>query len=465
MALISYMSEQENLSGLSDHNRRDFIKGASVSSLMLMMGGIPLNAADAPVKAGEPADTGFSTVGAPISFGVIGLGTWGKEVVQTLALLPNAPVVAICDNYKASLNKTKEKFAPNAEAFDDYKKLLESKAVQAVIIATPTHLHRQIVEDALKAGKHVYCEVPLAHTAEDARAIAKAAKEAVRVNFQSGLQFRSDPQKLYCLNFVHNGAVDQIISARSQWHKKTSWRSASPNPEREKNLNWRLDKDLSLGIIGEVGIHQMDLIGWFIGKKPLSVGGFGSVIKWDDGREVADTIQAILQYPGKINHFFDGTLANSYDGTHDVLFGTDAAILMRGDKNWWYKEDDAKQFGWEIYANKEKAGNYLGISLSADASKSIQAGKTETSPYEDSTLHHALKAFVKNSHLVGKGVEDFELTFGADAEGMGDYISKIPRGRAAGYQDGFNATILAIKANEAIVTGKQIKLTPELFDI
>ncbi len=448
---------------LIEPNRREFIKGASIGSLMMLMGGVPLNAADAPE---EPLkDTGFSTQGATVKCGVIGLGIWGREVVQTLALMPNAPVVAICDNYKPFLNRTKDNLAPKAEAFEDYKKLLESKEVQAVIIATPTHLHRQIVEDALKAGKHVYCEMPLAHTIEDARAIAKAASEAVKLNFQSGLQLRSDPQKIYALAFVHNGALGQAVMARSQWHKKTSWRNTSNNPAREKIINWRLDKALSLGLVGELGIHQIDLVSWFIRKQPESVGGFGSILKWDDEREVADTVQAVFRYPGKFNHFFDATLANSFEASYDVFYGTDSAIAIRGSKNWWFKEADAPLLGWEIYANKQKFGDEAGISLSADASKSVQAGKAEVSPYQDSTLHWALKSFLKNSDIVETGVKNFHDLYGDDAEGLKDNMDKLPKAHAAGYKEGFEATVLAIKANEAVVGGKTIKLTPELFAI
>ena len=106
---------------------------------------------------------------------------------------------------------------------------------------------------ALKAGKHVYCEAPLAGSIEDAREIALAAKAAKNQVFQTGLQLRSDKQRLFLLPFIRTGALGKTVLARSQWHKKTSWRSASPNPDREKALNWRLSKATSLGLIGEIG--------------------------------------------------------------------------------------------------------------------------------------------------------------------------------------------------------------------
>ena len=126
---------------------------------------------------------------------------------------------------------------------------------------------------ALKAGKHVYCEAPLANTIEDAREIALAAKAAPQVIFQSGLQLRSEPQRHFLLPFVRSGTLGKPVMARAQWHKKQSWRMAAPTPEREKAMNWRLDKSLSLGLIGEIGCHAIDQAGWFFNARPLAVTG------------------------------------------------------------------------------------------------------------------------------------------------------------------------------------------------
>src|SRR5262249_52810590 len=153
--------------------------------------------------------------------------------------------------------------APAATQTEDYKTILANKDIPAVIIATPTGTHKEIALVALKAGKHVYFEAPLANSIEDARAIALAAKGAKLCVFQAGLQLRSDKQRLFLVPFVRSGQLGKIAEARSQWHKKTSWRTTSPNPEREKALNWRLDKSTSLGLVGEVGIHQIDQEGWF----------------------------------------------------------------------------------------------------------------------------------------------------------------------------------------------------------
>src|ERR1700733_8665816 len=129
------MTENEPGKSPSDFNRRDFIRSsATFGSLMLMMGGIPLHAEDSTNAA--PVETNFSTQSPPVSCALIGCGVWGREILKTLATLPNAPVMAICDTYAPYLKRVKRDFAPNADTFDDYQKLLAQKNVEAVIVAT-----------------------------------------------------------------------------------------------------------------------------------------------------------------------------------------------------------------------------------------------------------------------------------------------------------------------------------------
>jgi predicted dehydrogenase len=459
------MNQPDVEKGSAEFNRRDFIRGASFGSLMLMMGGVPLRAEDAEPGA-DGDETHYSTVTKPVSFGVIGCGLWGKEVIQTLGFLPNAPVAAVCETYAPFLRQAKE-LAPKAEGYADYHQLLEQKNVEAVVVATPSHLHKEIVVAALAAGKHVYCEAPLASSIEDARAIAQAAKAAYKCNFQSGLQWRAHPQKLFLLKFIRSGAVKTPVLARAQWHKLDSWRRASAKPEREKALNWRLSSETSAGLIGEVGIHQLDLISWSLGRKPAAVTGYGGILRWDDGRDVPDTVQAVLEYPDKVNFTYDATLANSFDADYEMLFGTQAAIMTRGDKAWMFKEVEADLLGWEIYAAKKQFYDETGIALVLGASKSVQAVKKEVSPFEESPLHYSLGTFARNSWVIGQGVKDFTTNYGADAEGLPEYMASLFKKNlpAPSYTEGFDATVVAIKANEAVLQKKRIEIKQEWFEI
>jgi len=405
--------------------------------------------------------------GAQVKCAVIGLGARGREVLGTMALLKEGTVAAICDTYAASVRRASDA-APKATKHADYKQILANKEIQAVIVATPTHQHRQVVEDALAAGKHVYCEAPLAHTVEDARAIALAARGAVRQVFQAGLQMRSDPQRHFLLQFIRSGAMGKNIMARTQWNKKQSWRFTSPNPEREREINWRLRKELSLGLVGEIGMHQIYAASWFMNMKPTAVNGFGAVMHWEDGRDVADTAQAVFEFPGGATLTHATTLANSFDSDHEIYFGTDSAIMVRGNKAWMFKESDAPLLGWEVYARKDNFHKETGIALVANATKLVAQGEQaeDTTPAMTTSLQAALDAFLTNVNEVSGAVEDFKATFGdADKAALVKHLSTVPRQPAASAQDGFEATVSVIKASEAVVKKTRIAFAKEWFQV
>jgi len=452
----------ENETNSPDFNRRDFLKSGSVATLMTMLGGVELFAETNASSTGET-----KSVGPKVKVAVIGLGTWGREILNTLAQIPQADVSVICDTYPASLRRGSSS-APAAAQTPDYKTIFENKEIKAVIIATPTHLHKDITLSALKAGKHVYCEAPLANTMEDARAIASAAKASKQVVFQTGLQLRSDPQRHFLVPFIRSGAIGQSLMARAQYHKKQSWRATSPKPEREKELNWRLSNATSLGLVGEIGCHTLDQTGWFLNLQPSAITGFGSVAFWKDGRDVPDTVQAMVEYPGGISLSYDATLANSFDGEFEVFFGSDSAIMLREAKAWLFKEVDSPLLGWEVYASKETFYKETGIVLKANASKSVPASAQSTpeSQFTNTPLSSALTAFLRNCADMSAALEDAVAAFGADdAENIAAQMAKVQKRPAAGYLEGFQNTVTAIKANEAILTKQRIVLKPEWYDL
>ncbi len=399
--------------------------------------------AAAPAKPAEPAAPAPPTVVC----GVIGLGDQGREILRALTYLPGAEVRMACDTYEG-VHRRSQEIVPKATLVSDYKQLLADKAIQAVWVATPTHKHREIVEAALAAGKHVYCEMPLAHTVEDAKAIASAAKAAGKQVFHSGLQERTNPQHHHVHKFVSTGALGRsIASATASWNKKISWRKTAANDARERELNWRLDKSVTTGLAGEIGIHAIDTASRFLASRPVAVQGFGSVALWKDGREVADTVTLSVEYENGVRLNLNATLANSFSGNYELFQGSDAAVLLKDpiEKNtraWMFKEPDATALGWEVYAYREKVGDDTGIALVADASKLLKLGLTpgenrQVDPRK-TPLYYACEAFAEAVRS-GKPTE-------------------------AGADVGLVATVVAIKANEAIVSGNRIPLPKELLE-
>ena len=448
-------------------DRRDFIAGGSTAALLALLQG-KLSAQEKPKPAAAPEEP-KKPVGPPVKCGVIGCGVWGRELINGLLRLPNAPITAICDHYPAFLNRAKN-LAPNAKAYASHAELLADKEVEAVLIATPTHQHRALVEAALKAGKHVYCEAPLAHTIEEARAIAKSAKAAVKSNFQSGLNLRSDPQRLFLLPFIRSGAMGAPLRTRAQRNKKESWRRASPNPEREKEINWRLDKLTSAGLIGEIGIHQLDLIHWMLSTRPAAVQGYGRTLQWKDGRTVPDTVHAIFEYANGMTSSYESTLGNSFDGEYEMMYGSDAAIMIRQNKAWMFKEVDSPLLGWEVYARKDQFHKETGIALVANATKLVAQGENATDevPPTQTPLHFALEAFIANSDITGTAVRDFAENFDiTDIKALREYIATTAKSRmpAAGADEGFESAVVAIKAHEATLNNSRIVFQDNWFKI
>jgi len=443
-------------------NRRDFLKGSSLATLMSMLGGVELRAQNSGSEEPKKPE------GPKVKVGVIGLGLWGRDILGTLGRLPQAEVAAICDTYAASIRRS-EKHAPNAKKTEDFRTILDDKDIPAVIIATPTHKHKDVVTAALQAGKHVYCEAPLAATIEDARAIAKAAQANPKSYFQAGLQLRCDPQRHFLEPFIRSGALGSWVMVRSQWHKKQPWTQNSPNPDRLKEINWRLDPAISPGLIGEIGLHQVDSAGWLLNAQPVSVTGFGSVRRWtEDGRKVPDTVQAVFEFPGGIQMMYDGTLANSFEGEYEMFYGSDSAVMLRGNKAWLFKEVDSALLGWEVYARKDRFGEETGIALVANATKIAAQGDQpiEEAPFTNTPLYYSLENFLANAASVGGAVEDFLAAFDPkDVGALKTHLAELRMQPYAGFMQGYAATVIGLKANEAVTKGQKITFQKEWFTL
>ncbi len=447
----------ENERDFSGFNRRDFLKSGSVASLMTMLGGVQMLASPEPAEESKVS-------GPPVKVAVIGLGAWGREIVNTLARIKEAEIAGICDTYAPSVKRC-AKDAPTAAQTHDYTTLLDNKDIRAVVVATPTHQHKEIVLAALKAGKHVYCEAPISNSIEEAKEIALAAKAAKTCVFQAGLQMRSDKERLFLLPFLRARQLGTMAMIRGQWHKKQSWRASSPNPEHEQALNWRLDKSISLGLLGEMGCHPVDVTGWFLGQLPVAVTAFGKVLFYQDGRTEPDTVQAVFEFPHGVNMSYDATLANSFDGTYEAFYGSDAAIMLREDRAWMFKEVDSPNFDWEVYTKKENFGDEVGYVLKADASKSVQT-KQEVVPFTNTPLSFALTNFMLNSRDVDAAAKNFTDAYGTDdADALAQAMLGVPRRAAAGYLEGFQATVTAVVANQAMKSGQRVEIKPELYTL
>jgi predicted dehydrogenase len=376
--------------------------------------------------------------GAPLTVAVIGAGRQGRAILGELATIPEATVVAVCDTDDSRLQSAVRR-AQGLKGYASHKELLEKEpSIAAVVIATPTHLHRAIALDCIAAGKHVYCETPLAHTLDDTAAIAAAAKGSSKV-FAGGYQGRSNPVYSLARSFFKAGTLRQLSHLRAQDHKKTSWRTSGSTPERDKELNWHLDGDISLGLAGEKGSHQLDVFHHFLGRYPVSVRGEGELRLHKDGRTVADTILLDLRFEDGLRASYSSTLCNSYEGRYELIGGEMALIKLGWTHGWMFKEADAPTQGWEVYANRQQYHNDSGITLIADATKLAAQGKlTEGVGLPYTSLYYALADFVK-----------------AASEG------KAP---ACSVSEAARSTVIGILANQAVKSNAEVAIDPALLE-
>jgi predicted dehydrogenase len=378
------------------------------------------------------------TGGAPLDVAVIGAGRQGRAILGELATIEACRVAAVCDTDDARLQAALRR-AAGAKGYASHAELLAKEAgVAAVVVATPTHLHRQVVLDALAAGKHVFCEAPLAHTLEDLQAISAAAKSAKTV-CAAGFQGRANPIYLLARSFHKAGALRELATLHAQNHKKTSWRTPGSTPERDKELNWHLDPAVSLGLEGELGSHQLDVFHWFTGRMPVSARGSGALRLHKDGRALPDTVRLELRFDDGLVATWSGTLANSLRGKRETIAGEMAAFDLAWTHGWMFKEADAPTAGWEVYANRQPFHTEQGITLIADATKLAAQGKLQEGvglPY--TSLYYALADFVK-----------------AASEG------KAP---ACSFSDAARTTAVAIRAHAAVATGAEQAIDPKVLE-
>ncbi len=332
---------------------------------------------------------------APLRVGVIGIGKQGRSLITELVKFEAVQVVALADVRETRLRAGRRR-APDAESFASHADLLDAGNVDAVFVATPTHLHRAVVLDCLQAGKHVYCEAPMASSQEDLQAIHAAADRS-SVRFQVGHLARSNPVYQLARSFLRSGAIRDLVHLRAQSHQKTSWRVATSDPADEKAANWKLDPEVTTGLPGEIGSHQFDAVHWFTSRGPQSIAGSGAILAHPDGRTVPDTVSLTLQFPKGVAMQYEATLGNSFEGDYELYSGTMGTLKLAQRFGWMFKEADAPTQGWEVYASRERFHNEEGITLVADATKLAAQGKLkEGIGLPQPPLYYAVECFLKS---------------------------------------------------------------------
>jgi len=314
-----------------DVTRREFLKTAAAVA-----------AATTLPSAGAPAILSAQSLSNPVLYGVIGTGTEGCTLLRFLTTIPEGRCIATCDIYPPNLKKGIETIGTNPETYEDYRKMLERKDLDAVLIATPLNLHAQMVLDALSAGKQVFVEKTMYFKEEEGDQIRKAAAEHPKQVLQVGLQRRSSLLYQVAMEMIRKGALGKIMFVRAQWHRNSNWRRPVPEPKYERLINWRMYKEYSGGLLAELASHQIDVASWAIGAEPVSVVATGGIDYWKDGRETCDNVQAIYEYPGGQKLVWSSILYNAHFEYDEQIMGDRGTLIITLGKGMYYHEAVAK---------------------------------------------------------------------------------------------------------------------------
>ena len=288
-----------------------------------------------------------------VQLGLIGCGSRGVGVMNNFVKVGNVDVTALCDVYGAHFDRAKQNAAA-AKTFTDHRQLLDSKDLDAVLIAVPDHWHMATTIDALNAGKDVYVEKPLTLRIEEGPAIVKAARLNKRV-CQVGMQQRSGRHYLQAKQeYFDTKKLGKITLVRTWWHGNTfhlrrapeslqtqpkdldwgrflgplTWRDYDP----QQFYNWRAYLDFGGGQITDLFTHWIDVVHMFMGDDiPVAASASGGVYNYKDGRTAPDTINVLLDYPSQFTATFEATLAPGISGAGIEFCGTEGRLwITRG---------------------------------------------------------------------------------------------------------------------------------------
>lgn len=296
-----------------------------------------------------------------IRIGVIGTGGRGRYLAGLLKRY-EAEVAAVCDVYEPNLKSGLAAASAGAKGHVDYRRLLEDKSVDAVVIATPDHLHAQMLIDAVAAGKDVYLEKPLATNIEDGFRMVEAVKRSDRV-VAMGTQRRSHELNHEAKAVLDSGVAGPVRLVTSYWlnhwsalrpatlRGKLDWELfQGPAPRREADpvryFNWLHFRDYSGGIMIGQAAHIVDSIHWMMNSKyPRAVTCAGGQVNVP-GAEIPETSSMIVEYPE--NYLFVFTLG--YQAMR-YPFAEDQLQQFHGAK----ARFDLGRERWALYPQSEEA--------------------------------------------------------------------------------------------------------------
>jgi predicted dehydrogenase len=373
----------------SDFTRRDFLKGGAVGA------------------AGTAVLGGWGSARAlgandRIRVAILGTGGRARGVAQIFNKFPESEIVAVCDVYEPARNEGMKIAAQGARAYLDYREVLDRKDIDAVLIGSPDHWHKQMLIDSVRAGKDAYLEKPIMHSIEEGVEMVRAVEETKRV-VQTGTQQRSWAHYILGKQLVDSGKLGKIIYVHTYWYQnyirwttnppqvdlaKLDWKrwlgSAPDQPfSPEKFRLWRHYWDFGGGILTDLLTHWIDVIQWYMNQpapKTATTTAQTYIFKWD----CPDAVTTALEYPGDFMVTFTGAYNCSISDGGIEFRGSQATLRIDREHLAVYSEGVEWEPGTmapkpEIYVRSERDGTIDHVKNFLDC---VRSRKTPTAPIQ-----------------------------------------------------------------------------------
>lgn len=308
-----------------DSSRRKFIQQLSSTALLFGAGSLERLQAEEKIEERIMQYNRNYMANDKIRLAVIGTGIQGHNDLEAALKVPGVELAGACDLYIGRLERMKELYGKDLFVTRDYRELLLRKDIDAVLIATSDHYHARIATDAMKAGKHVYCEKPMVHKLNQGLGVIntwKQTKKTMQVGSQriSGLD-NAKARELYRAGEI--GQLNCIEASTDRQSANGAWQYTMPADgsldtvdwdryiagmpkqpwDPKKFFWWRNYKDFGTGMSGDLFVHLLTGIHFITGSYgPVKIFSSGQLCYWKDGRDVPDVMTAILEYPDTKEH-------------------------------------------------------------------------------------------------------------------------------------------------------------------
>ena len=315
-----------------------------------------------------------------IRIGVIGTGGRARYLMRLLKELPGHALVAVSDVYEPRALEAAEIAGTGCVRHADYRRLLDDRAIAAVLIGSPDHWHLKLATDAVAAGKDVYLEKPVSRTIADGDALLKAVESSKQV-VQTGTQQRSWEHFALGKQIVDSGKLGQVTFVHTYWHQrmgiggfpdvdqtKLDWKSwLGPAPDQpwnaERFFRWRHFRDFGGGVLTDLLTHWIDVVHWYMGVDTPQAAITTAANYRIKTIDWPDTVTATLTYPKELMVTHTGTYASSIDDGGLEFRGDQATLKVDRERLAVYSEDSRKGQPWrqtpepEIFVRSQADGS------------------------------------------------------------------------------------------------------------